>query len=182
MLWPMTDLFDDVMNTFRTMQREIEETFRRANRTLTSGRGLPAERQLTAGSAEHEDLPLWVGYPPIDAWVEKDRLHLRAELPGVNPDDIEVLVQDDQLILRGRRVFQHEEERQEEGRTWIVREMGEGRFERRFRLPEGVEPDKIEARYHDGILELSLPVSEKVLPRRVPIQLTEGEEKKIHAA
>ena len=164
------DIFDDVWGNLRTMQHDLDQMFRRLPVSA------PASRKLSAGETEGQDLPFWRGYPLVDAWLEKERLHFRAEVPGLKPDEIEVTVHEGELVIKGQRSF----EKTTEERSYLIREVGGGWFERRFRLPEGLDAEKIEATYTNGVLDVSFPASEKMQPRKIPVKGPEP--KKIHAA
>ncbi|RMG43759.1 MAG: Hsp20/alpha crystallin family protein [Acidobacteria bacterium] len=164
-----TDLLADMRGLFRRMEREFEDLFGRVGRT--GG----ARAQLTSG--EPADLPFWTGFPPVDVWMEGDRLQLVADLPGVDPANVDVTVQGGQLVIRGHRPFVEEKE----GRSFLLSERGGFRFERRFDLPDGVDADKVQASYRDGVLFVTLPVSEAALPKKVPIKIEHGGRKKLAA-
>ncbi len=165
-----TDLFDDMWSSLRSMQHGLD----------TMVRQLPPEtrgnRTLGTGTEERENLPFWSGYPLVDVWHEDDKLHVRAEVPGMNAEDIEVTVQNHELVLRGTKTF----EESKEDRNWLIREVGYGRFERRFRLPEHVDVNKIEAHCTNGVLELTLPATAEARPRKIEVR--GGSQKKIQAA
>lgn len=121
---------------------------------------------------------LWLGFanqaadsharcaPAMDVSETADAVTVRAEIPGLKREDIEVLVEDGVLILRGNRKAPEDQE----GRKFHRREMGSGRFQRRFRLPREVAPDAIEAKLSDGVLELTLPRREETRPRRIEVK------------
>jgi HSP20 family protein len=165
--WPgfTDDLFRDVLHAFRSMQRDLDEMVR-----WTASNPPRPDRQLDSGQQDRE-LPFWRGFPAIDAWVENDELHLRAALPGIRPEGVEVSVQEGMLVVRGHRVREPETGE----RRYLVREMDEGWFERRFRLPESLDADQIEARFHDGLLHIRVPAVEGLMPRKVPIQINGAE-------
>lgn len=104
--------------------------------------------------------------PPIELYTEKDKIHARAALPGVKPEDVNVQVHHNQLTISGER--KQEKEVKEE--QFLQREMSYGRFERTITLPEGVNTDKVEASYHDGVLDITLPLAEKAMPRRIEVK------------
>jgi HSP20 family protein len=108
------------------------------------------------------------GCPPINVWTGKDDLVLTAELPGVEPDDLDVTVHDDLLTLRCTR----QERPRERGATYHRQECPSGGFARSWRLPFEVERDQIEARLENGVLKLTLPRAEAGKPRKVEIQTT----------
>jgi HSP20 family protein len=104
--------------------------------------------------------------PALEAYVDSGRLVVRADLPGIDPKDVEITATGDQLTIRGKREQRHEEK----GRDFIHREVAYGSFERVVKLPAGVDPDQIKASYNNGVLELTVPLPEQSQTRRVPIQ------------
>jgi HSP20 family protein len=108
--------------------------------------------------------------PAIESYVDSGKLIVRADLPGIDPKDVEITATGDQLTIRGKREQQHEEK----GRDFIHREVAYGGFERVVKLPGGVNPDEIQASYNNGVLELTVPLPEQSRMRKVPIQSAEG--------
>lgn len=108
--------------------------------------------------------------PALESYVDNGKLVVRADLPGIDPKDVEITATGDQLTIRGKR----EQQREEKGRDFIHREVAYGSFERTVKLPGGVNPDEIKASYNNGVLELTVPLPEQSLTRKVPIQLSEG--------
>ena len=108
--------------------------------------------------------------PALESYVASGKLIVRADLPGVDPKDVEITASGDQLTIRGKR----EQQREEKGRDFIHREVIYGSFERSLKLPGGVNPDEIKASYTNGVLELTVPLPEESRTRRVPIQAVEG--------
>ena len=108
-------------------------------------------------------------YVRIEDFMEEGAYVLRAELPGINPDeDVEVSVENDLLTIRGER----REETQEKNR----REFHYGSFMRSVTLPKGADADQITASYTDGVLEVRVPTTTQVAPSvRIPVQRAEGE-------
>jgi HSP20 family protein len=90
---------------------------------------------------------------------------VRADLPGVKAEQIEVTADKGVLTLKGERST---EERTEDTRYQRI-ERTYGKFERRFQLPEDVQQDAIEARFSHGVLELSIPKQAKAEPRRITV-------------
>ena len=103
----------------------------------------------------------WV--PAVDIFEEKDRFIVRADLPGVDPDDIEVNMENDVLTVSGER--KNEERSEFEGVSRIERVSG--RFLRRFTLPETADADGI---CRNGILEISIPKQAVLAPRRIAVE------------
>ncbi len=124
------------------VQREMDQIFQRAGR--------PA--------AEVD--------PPIDVWVGEDEAAVRAELPGVAPDAIDISIEDDVLTLRGSRKV----DAPAGDARWHLRERGSGDFRRKIRLPFRVDSRAVAARFSDGILEVKLPRAEADKPRRIAVQ------------
>jgi HSP20 family protein len=108
--------------------------------------------------------------PALESYVDNGKLIVRADLPGIDPKDVEITADGDQLTIRAKR----EQQREEKGRDFIHREVVYGSFERKLRLPGGVNPDEIKASYQNGVLELSVPLPEQSRTRKVPIQSTRG--------
>lgn len=105
--------------------------------------------------------------PDTDIFERDGKIVVRADLPGMKRDDIDVSVQDDTLILRGHR----EEEKQIDGDNYYGSERATGRFYRAIALPDGVGPDEIEALYQDGVLEITFPKGEAQESRKVQIEV-----------
>ena len=103
--------------------------------------------------------------PSVDICEEEDHFLLMADLPGVNKDEIEVKVEDNTLLLSGKRDSVSEEETK--GYRYSERRFGS--FSRRFRLGEGVNPTGIEAAYKDGVLTVTLPKKPEAQPRQIPV-------------
>lgn len=114
--------------------------------------------------------------PAVDVFEDEDRLELKAELPGVKPEDVSIDVNDNVLTLSGERRLDREEER--EGYRRIERSYG--RFTRSFTLPRYVDQDNIRAEMREGILCLTLPKREQARGRRIDVQqMGEGESHEI---
>ena len=104
--------------------------------------------------------------PAVDIREEKDRFVIEADLPGVDPKDIEVTMENGVLTLKGERRF----EKDTSGDNYKRVERAYGVFYRRFSLPDSANPEKIEARGKNGVLEVILPKQEKVQPRRIDVK------------
>lgn len=104
--------------------------------------------------------------PAVDIKEEKDRFVILADLPGVDPKDIEITAENGTLTVRGERKLEKEEEREGFRRVERVR----GTFYRRFSLPDSADTGSIKARGKDGVLEITLPKHEKVQPRKIEVQ------------
>jgi HSP20 family protein len=105
------------------------------------------------------------GFPPVNLWSADDEVVLTAELPGVDPDKIDIAVLDDTVTLSGARVA----EDVPEGAIVHHRERGFGEFSRSFRLPFRIDAGGVDARYTNGVLEVKLPKAAEDRPRKVPV-------------
>jgi HSP20 family protein len=105
----------------------------------------------------------WV--PAVDLVETDESLVLRADLPGLEKDDVAIEVKDSVLTLSGERRAEHEDKA--EGYYRVERSFG--RFSRSLTLPQGVEPDSIDAQFTDGVLEIRIPKPEERKPHRVAI-------------
>jgi HSP20 family protein len=105
--------------------------------------------------------------PAIESWVDGENLIVRADLPGVDPKDVEITATGNTLTLRGTR----QSKREETERDYLFREVSYGSFERSLTLPEGVKSEEIKATYQNGVLELTIPVPRQLAARKIPIQL-----------
>ena len=106
----------------------------------------------------------WV--PLVDVKEEKDHFVIRADIPGVDPKHIEVTMENGVLSIRGERTSESVEEREKYQRM----ERITGVFHRRFALPDTANPDGIQARGRDGVLEITIPKHEKLRPRRIAVE------------
>lgn len=109
--------------------------------------------------------------PSWDVIRRGDDLLVRAELPGVKPEHVDISVTDDILRIRGER----HETREETEEDYLVKESSYGHFERTMRLPAGAPVDKIHAEYHDGILEVVIPKAapESVKTHKIAVEVPE---------
>ncbi len=106
----------------------------------------------------------WV--PAVDIKEEPQRFVILADIPGVDPKDIEVHMENGILTIRGQRTTQTEEEREGFKRV----ERAHGTFYRRFSLPDSAESEKISAKCNHGVLEVVIPKHEKLKPRKISVE------------
>ena len=104
--------------------------------------------------------------PAVDVFDTKDAVVLKAELAGMDPDDIQIEVEDNVLTIKGERKF--EEEVDEERYYRVERRFGS--FQRSLALPQGVKADEIPAGYEDGILTVTVPKAEEEKPKRIEVK------------
>lgn len=103
---------------------------------------------------------------PLDVIENEDNFVVKATVPGVKPEDLEVTYNNGALTIKGE--VKAEEEKQEG--TYHLRERRYGTFVRTVAMPADIKPDKIDAEYHDGVLTLTLPKAEEVKPKRISIK------------
>ncbi|RMG59702.1 MAG: Hsp20/alpha crystallin family protein [Deltaproteobacteria bacterium] len=106
--------------------------------------------------------------PAVDIYETDESVVVKAELPGVNKDDISIEVKDGVLTLKGERKF--EKEVKEENYHLMEREYGS--FQRSFTLPATIDQDKVTANYKDGVLEVILPKKEEAKPKQIKINVS----------
>ena len=105
-------------------------------------------------------------FPPINIWLGDNSVVVTAELPGVTRDDVTLNLQDDVLTLEGKREPRHQ---QEDG-NWQRRERSYGSFSRAVQLPFRIDPDKVQARFNNGVLEVELERLEADRPKKIEIR------------
>jgi HSP20 family protein len=104
---------------------------------------------------------------PVDAYATDDSVVLTASVAGLNSDNFEITVDNDELIIRG------EVKSAEEGVNYLLRERFHGKFERRLRINVPVNVSAAEATYDHGVLRIVLPKSEEARPRRIAVNVAQ---------
>ena len=132
----------DPFGELRRMQSEMNRLF--------SGYGTTATRD----------------FPPINIWLGENSVVVTAELPGVTGDDVNLSLEEDVLTLAGKR----EPKAQEQNVSWQRRERAYGSFSRAVQLPFRVDPDKVQARFNNGVLEIELQRLEADRPKKIEIR------------
>jgi HSP20 family protein len=100
---------------------------------------------------------------PIDAYATEDAIVLKADVPGLKPEDLEVTLEGDTLTIRG------ELKNRAESQNFILRERASGRFERVLTINTPIDPSKVEATFEDGVVTIVLPKSEAVKPKQIKV-------------
>ena len=106
---------------------------------------------------------------PMDLYRAGDRFVAQVDLPGVDPETIDVDVEDRTLTIRAER-----REHEDSDVQWLSHERPSGTFARQLTLGHGVSSDRIEADYSDGVLTLTIPVAEEAKPRKITVSHTNG--------
>ena len=110
------------------------------------------------------DLTEWV--PRIEVRQQPNALKIRADLPGLGPEDVQVSVDDGMLTIRGER----RQERTIEDDGFVRSEVVYGTFFRALPLPEGADDNRVDAKFRNGVLEITVPVEGRQAGRRIPVQ------------
>jgi HSP20 family protein len=106
--------------------------------------------------------------PSVDIKEEAERFVIHADVPGVDPKDIEISMEDGILSLSGERKSENRSEQD----GWKRTERLTGRFLRRFTLPEGTDAENISAQGSHGVLEIVIPKAAKAQPRKIAVKVT----------
>jgi HSP20 family protein len=126
-------------------------------------------RMLSGGSLGSESQnPAGIFVPAVESYVDKDSktFHCRVSLPGIDPKEVQIHAQGRTLTISGeRRVTNTGKDL-----NYTHNEIWYGAFERTLPLPEGVNVDKVNAEYHNGLLEITAPIAASALPRRIEIK------------
>ncbi len=113
---------------------------------------------------EQESLQAWA--PPVDIYENEKEIVLKADLPEVKPEDVDIRMENNILTLRGERRF--EKDVKEENYHRVERNYGS--FRRTFTLPATVDADNIDARYENGVLRVILPKREEARPKQIRVK------------
>ena len=127
------------------------------------------DRMLRGSSSTGDrEVRTFVAIPPIEVWVDNNekKYHLSIALPGMDPKDLQIDLQGNNLTVSG----EHKSEAEKKGANYLEREFSLGRFERLITLPEGIDTEKISAEYNNGVLEISAPLNASALPKRIEIK------------
>ncbi len=146
---PWKEKREDSFNNFL----ELDDMFKRLNIFSSINRTL-----AEAGN---------VWYPSIDVSDDDKNVYVRADLPGVNKEDIGLSIENDVLTIKGKR--KNEEEKK--GKNYHIIERGYGSFQRSIALGVNVDEEKINAKYKEGVLEIFLPKEEREQAKKINIDL-----------
>jgi HSP20 family protein len=106
--------------------------------------------------------------PAIDVVRDNGNLVVRADIPGIKPEEVKIEVEDDILTVSG----EHEEHKEEKDKHYVRRERRYGSFSRSMALPSGVEANSIKAKTHDGVVEVTIPLPKEAKKETVTITPT----------
>ena len=105
---------------------------------------------------------------PMDVWQTDDGFHVCLDLPGVDPDSVDITTERNTLTIKAERRAEYED-----GQNVLIAERPQGTFTRQLQLGDTVDTENIQASYSDGVLHLTLPMTQAAQPRRVQVR-TEG--------
>ena len=105
--------------------------------------------------------------PKVESYIDNNTLIVQADLPGMNPKDMEVSLEGNCLRIKGQRKMDHAHNVEHS----FHHEVSHGSFLRTFTLPERVNTDELKANYTNGVLEVSVPLPETLVPKKIPIAL-----------
>jgi HSP20 family protein len=143
--------FRDLVTLQERMNRLFDESYR-------GGRGTAEDEWSLGGS--------WA--PAVDIYEHEGNIVLTAELPGVDPKDVDIRLENNILTLRGERKWSKDVDRENYHRV----ERSYGSFTRSFTLPNVVDTEKIKADFKDGMLRLTLPKREEARPKQIAIDVS----------
>jgi len=146
-VWPARPTFESPFSDFDQMRREVLRLFDTA-----AGRSV-----ARAGAGV---------FPPINVTQDESAFYVRAELPGVKSDQIGISALRNRVTIAGKRQIPAEKDKVSHHR----KERPEGSFNRTVTLPAEIDAERVEARYADGILTLSLPKAERAKPRQITVK------------
>jgi len=141
--------FTDLMSLRQAMDRLVEDSYVRPSRAL-------------AGPGE-------AGGPVLDVYQTPNEIVVKAGLPGVKPEDVNIDVTGDTLTMKGETKAEQEIKKED----YLYRERRYGAFSRSVILPGGLRSDKAEATMEDGVLTLTIPKAEEVKPRVISVRAKE---------
>ncbi len=144
----------DPWKDFGSLQERINKMFDDTIRTLYP----PDGEELEKGT--------WA--PAVDIYETNDSFVVSADLPGLNKDEIQIDLKDNTLTLKGEKKFEEKVSKD----NYIRVERAYGSFVRSFTLPENVVPEKIKAKYKEGVLEVTIPKKEEAKPKQIKVELS----------
>lgn len=159
----------ETVTPLASLREEVDNLFERFSEDWPSlpnlfGKGWTypvADLERRLGSAKLEITPR------VDVSENDQGYDITMELPGMTDDDIELTVSEDSLTVKGEKQEEHEEKK----KNYHVKERSYGSFQRSFRVPSGVDGEKIDASYSNGVLHISLPKTENVQKKKRSIDI-----------
>ena len=144
----------DPWKDFGSLQERINRMFDDTIRTLYPTDGEELEKGTWA--------------PAVDIYETNDSFVVSADLPGLNKDEIQIDLKDNTLTLKGEKKFEEKVSKD----NYIRIERAYGSFVRSFTLTQNVDPEKIKAKYKEGVLEITIPKKEEAKPKQIKVELS----------
>lgn len=145
------------MREVDTLSRRMEDMFDRLTHEFFGAGWLDRPRAEAA--------MMWE--PAIECHVEAGNLMVKADLPGIDPKDVNVSLLGTQLTIAGERKM----DKAEEEKGYLYRELPYGKFARVLTLPEGIDADKVKTAYKNGVLEICMPMPPQMVSKKIPIEV-----------
>jgi HSP20 family protein len=145
-VWPSRPTFDTPFHDFDQIRREMLRLLDAA------GDGAPEPRTGV--------------FPPMNITQDDENFYLRAEIPGIKPSELSISALRNRVAISGKREIPREHDRV----SYHRKERPEGAFNRAVTLPTEVDAERVDARYTDGILTLTLPKAEQAKPRQISVR------------
>lgn len=149
-VWPSRPAFENPFPDFDQLRRDMM----RMLDSIATGNAMTAGSELFPGI-----------FPPVNVTQDDNHFYVRAELPGIKPADLSISALHNRVSISGKREIPQESDKA----SYHRRERAEGDFSRTITFPGEIASDKVEARYGDGVLELTLPKSENARPRQIAV-------------
>ncbi len=111
------------------------------------------------------DEPTRAHTTPLECFVQNGNLVVRADVPGIEPKDVDISLVGNVLTIKGERKGKEEVNKQD----YLRREIAYGAFERRVTLPEGAQADKIKAEFRNGVIEITIPSAKEIAAKKIPL-------------
>ena len=146
-VWPSRPTFESSLPDFDQIRREMM-------------------RLLDSANAEGAPEPAAGVFPPLNITQDDDNFYLRAEIPGIKPSELSISALRNRISISGKREIPRENERA----SYHRKERAEGAFNRSVTLPTEVDAERVDARYAEGILTLTLPKAAQAKPRQISIR------------
>jgi HSP20 family protein len=162
----LPSMFEPMWQPFMSLRREMDQLFEDFfSRTMA-----PFGRTMEFDPFRPFEGAFRPSTPAVDLVERENEYVVTAELPGLDEKALEVKLSGDVLSIRGRK----EEERKEERENYRMSERRFGSFQRSLRLPQDVDPEKIDAQFSKGVLTVTLPKSEDALKKQKKIEVKAG--------
>lgn len=146
-----------VLDRWTSPWNALEGIHSELNRFFDDSFGVPEMRRALA----------YTFVPAVDVYETANEIVVKADLPGVAKEELEISIEDSVLTIKGER----QSETRSEDQRWTYCERTSGSFSRSMQLPEVVDAEKVKASFKEGVLEVHVPKTEKAKPRRIDVEV-----------